>query len=174
MSNFVKMVNAMSFIPTSSTLEEQKYITTTGRILFKAGVTGQITFECPFPTIQLYEIKKGGLRMELRYYRELRASDASVNVALRRYELFKGNVQTVLQMNSDNQNPQGTSGSDINFAKLEASHDVIIDTSKYGYYFQITLKRNKIEFSQPDDIGGGSPEEKKVAVLDLRIIGYNF
>lgn len=171
----VQLVNAMSFIPTSTTLSEQKYETIAGRIKFKLGETGQLTFVCPLPSVQQYKNdKNGGITMELRYYRELRASQASVSVVLRRYSLITGNVQTVLQMDTDNENPPGPSGQSNYFAKIEASRNAILNMSKYGYYFQITLKRNEIAFSEPDDAGGGTPEELNVGVLDLRIFGYGY
>ena len=172
MARILKMVNAMALVPTSITHEEQKYITTAGRIKFKAGQTGLISFIFPFPTLQKREVKKGGVGITLRYARDLNAEGASVKAELRRYGLFgspNGNVATVMEVDSDNQSPQGPSGSENSFASISTSRAEILDTSQYGYYFQVTLKRNRIQFDIPDDVGGGTPTELNVAILDFRI-----
>jgi hypothetical protein len=139
---------AMTCVPTSTTIEQNKYVTTAGRIKFKPGESGLISFLCPvskpMPTGD-YTLR-GKIKTPI-------PDLFGIDIALRRANNVSGAVETVLSVNSV-QSGNITEG----FRSADSSSKKItFDFEKFTYWVQISYKR--------DDSNSNS-----LAVLSVRLI----
>jgi hypothetical protein len=156
--NMYWSINPMSCTPISDTLREQKYITTGGRVKFKDGVIGLISFICPIPPFNTNAgIDLVALSMD--YYQD--SFEGIISAKVRRANLKTGAVQDVVRVQSSR------GGSPSSFHRVVNHSSTIIDLNDYTYWVQFTLKQDRIEMTQPDDISGGTPHQRRMAILNL-------
>lgn len=135
-------VVAMNCTPSHSTVQQNRYITTAGRVKFKPGATGLISFICPLTS----QLPTG--KYKLKAFQSVGTGTAGVE--LRRAHVRSGAVSTMLagaiflKVPSDEMgvlhsgNPQNT----INF-----------DLENFVYWVQITIRTNNPSAQSPSVLG---------------------
>jgi hypothetical protein len=120
---------AMCMIPTADTVRDNKYITTAGRIKFRVGQAGRITFVAPIQT----PLPEG--EYFLRAHLERRIPDLfGTEIALRRARRGDGAVTTVLECVG----VQGGSDEDnVRFSDSEGKQ-LEVDLDASYYWVQVT------------------------------------
>jgi hypothetical protein len=129
MDTVVWSTPAMCMVPTARTAEENKYVTTAGRIKFKVGESGKITFLAP---VQV-PLPEG--RYTLRAHLERRTPDLfGTTIQLRRARRAGGAVETVLSC-------AGVQGGSVqNNVRFSDSptKSLKVDLDEFYYWVQVT------------------------------------
>ncbi len=122
---------AMACTPTHTTVEQNRYITTAGRVKFRPRATGNITFICPVTS----QLPRGKYKISGFY-----SGTGSIGVQLRRAHVRSGAVSTILS-------------GDIFFTssnyKMSEVHNgysqntLSFDLRNFVYWVQITIKNNR-------------------------------
>ncbi len=124
---------AMTCVPTSQTIEENKYVTTAGRIKFKTGKFGLISFLCPVS--KPMPAGKYTLRGKIK----TPAPDLfGIAIQLRRAHNVTGDVATVLNVSGVQQGNITKNFRSTDSARKQVKFDFI----EYTYWVQISYKRN--------------------------------
>lgn len=154
-------INPMSATPTSNTLSEAKYITTGGRVKFKQGKTGTISFICQIPPFKDFSgLDFASIAMD--YYQEV--FYGSMSASIRRANRKTGAVQNVVTVKSTR------GGRETSFKSVSNHCGCDLDFNKFSYWVQFTLKRSRIELTDPDDVSGrGGGRERNLAILNLLV-----
>ncbi len=120
---------AMCMVPTADTVKENKYVTTAGRIKFKVGESGRITFVAP---VQI-PLPEG--RYILRAQLERRIPDLfGTTIELRRARRGNGAVETVLSCVGVQAGPVQNN---IRVSDSPAKN-MKIDLNEFFYWVQVT------------------------------------
>lgn len=122
---------AMACTPTSSTVAEGRYVTTAGRVKFKKGKFGLISFICPVTR----KLKKGSYI--LKSHTTLTGSRGQTSITLRKSKKDSNSISNILTAN-------------ISLAKTANKHQsqksgpkkLIFDTNKFYYWVQLTIKKS--------------------------------
>lgn len=158
--NMYLSINPMSCTPTSGTLAELKYITSAGRVKFKKGVTGLISFVCAIPPFK----KSAGLdasNLTMDYYQG--SFGGQISAKIRRVHRKSGAVEDVVSVKSVR------GGDTKHFRSVSGHNGSKISFDDFSYYVQFTLKQDRIEMTEPDDVGGGTPRQREMAILNLHV-----
>lgn len=123
---------AMACTPTSRTVAEGKYVTTAGRVKFRKGKTGSISFVCPITQ----KLKRG-------------------SYILKGHTTYAGggNGQTLIALRRSKKDGYGVTNvvnADIYFAAPPNKHrsqsggnkNLVFDTAKFYYWVQLTIKKS--------------------------------
>ena len=163
-------INPMSCVPTVQTGAEQKFVKTAGRVKFRPDAVGIISFICPLGPIHSPNnredrgsAKADALSLTMRYAN--RSFEGTITAAVRRAGLINGSVQNVLEVRSS-PNTGIDNGGNSQFARASTSGGTL-DFTEFTYWVQFTLKRDRVEMTTPDDVAGGRPTERGLAILDL-------
>ncbi|MCX2678968.1 hypothetical protein OOZ15_03360 [Galbibacter sp. EGI 63066] len=129
MQSNVWSIPAMCMTPTANTVQENKYVTTAGRVKFKAGESGKIVFVASVSK----SFPEG--RYALRAHLERKVADLlGTNIQLRRANRVNGAVETILTCVGVQIDPvqNNIRFSDSNVENLK------IDLDKFYYWIQVT------------------------------------
>ena len=125
---------AMACIPTSTTAEQNRYITTAGRVKFKPGKSGLIAFMCPvsrpLPTGK-YKIR-GRIKTESKT--PLNLND--IGISLRSAHNVTGAVKTVLRAN----NVENANGNKFRFDD-SLTKKIKFDFRNFTYWVSLSYRR---------------------------------
>jgi len=127
-------MTAMTCTPTSTTAEQQKFVTTAGRVKFKDNAFGQISFLCPvtrsFPNGK-YAIKGAFTRPNATYGK-------GNSLQLRRANKLTGAVSTILSATiRQEQYPPGKKWG----AVMSPPKDITFDMQNYFYWVSFSVSR---------------------------------
>ena len=126
---------AMACVPSGSTVEQNKYVTTAGRVKFKPGQSGKITFICPVsrPLPSGEYVLRGRIKTPI-------PDRFGISLQLRKANNSSGNVNTVLSVNM----VQTGNVSGFRFADsiLKA---VDFDFDRDTYWVQISYSRDSAQ-----------------------------
>ena len=150
-------INPMSCVPTSTTAEEKKYITTAGRVAFKERQTGLISFICQMPSFKRSK-KIDAVNLTMDYYR--RSSGGRIKASIRKVHRRTGAVSDVVTVNS------AFGGSTRSFRSVSNGSQEKLSFEDYTYYLQFTLKQDRIEV-RPPELEGQAPTILRMAVLNF-------
>jgi len=129
MDTIVWSMPAMCMVPTASTAQENKYVTSGGRIKFKVGESGKITFVAPVQ-IPLPEGKYA-----LRAHLERKVPDLfGTTIQLRRARRVGGAVNTVLSCAGVQ---SGSVQNNIRFSD-SPTKSMKLDLDEFYYWVQVT------------------------------------
>jgi hypothetical protein len=122
---------AMGMVPTAETVREDKYVTTAGRVKFKVGQAGKITFVAAIP----FPLPKG--QYVLRAHLERKVPDLfGTEILLRRARHAGGNVETLLKCVGV-QGAIGDPQNNVRFSDSE-SKSLEVDLNEHYYWVQVT------------------------------------
>lgn len=125
---------AMTMVPTSQTAQENKYITTGGRIKFKEGEFGMISFLAPITT-SFPEDKYTLAAKLMRTQKHL----LGTTVQLRKANKITGHVETILECVTI---PSAAIQNNI-MRTTSLTKEFKIDTKKFFYWVQVTDKNSQ-------------------------------
>lgn len=124
---------AMTCVPTATTIEQKKYVTTAGVIKFKPNESGAIVFLCPVSS----PLPTGDYTLRGRI-KTPQPDLFGIGLQLRKKHNVTGAVNTVLSVS-------GVQRGDItdSFRHADsASKRIVFDFEKFSYWVQISYKRN--------------------------------
>lgn len=139
MSTIVWATPAMCMVPTAETARENKYVTTGGRVKFKVGESGMISFVAPIHI----SLPEG--RYALRAHIERTVPDLfGTTIQLRRARRAGGGVETILSCS------KVQTGTAIVVRHADSDPKMMkVDLDEFYYWVQVT---NKIDTPMTDDI----------------------
>ena len=123
---------AMACVPTATTVEQNKYVTTAGRVKFKPGQSGKITFICPVsrPLPSGEYVLRGRIKTPS-------PDRFGMSMSLRKANNSSGNVTTVLSVN------MVQTGSVSGFRTASSILKAVdFDFDRDTYWVQISHKRD--------------------------------
>jgi len=128
---------AMACVPTASTLAEGRYVTTAGRVKFKKGKLGSISFICPISN----KLRSGSyiLKGYTTHSSDVARTDGQARITLRKSKKDAYLISNVL-------------GSDVFRLILGTKYrtqesfpkQLTFDTNSFYYWVQLTLERNGV------------------------------
>ncbi len=126
---------AMACVPTGGTVEQNKYVTTAGRVKFKPGQSGSISFICPVsrPLPSGEYVLRGRIKTPI-------PDRFGISLSLRKANNSSGNVSTVLSVNSVQ------TGNVSGFRFASSAHKAIdFDFGRDTYWVQISYRRDNAQ-----------------------------
>ena len=125
--------NAMSCVPTPSTIKEEKYIKSGGRVKFKSGESGLISFTCPFTLPD----SSGKYFLSLNVRSAHRGDNNSFKAKLRKAPFSNGAVETILSITNN------TSNKPMMFKSMGSrAKKITFDSRKNSYWVQISQTKS--------------------------------